>query len=81
MELIVLNTCAVLGPASERRDEWHLSLEQMRKEAVEVGAQGAVALLDAVIQLLDADGDPTGLGRGLTRVYAQVWQELIGYLT
>jgi len=39
-----------------------------------------MALLDAVIGLLDAGGDPAGLGEGLTGVYAQTWQAIVEQL-
>ena len=34
-------------------------------------------LLDAVIGLLESEGDPTALGGGLTGIYAQTWDELV----
>ena len=36
-----------------------------------------VALLDAVIGLLDAGGNPAGLGEGLQGIYAQTWQGIV----
>jgi hypothetical protein len=36
-----------------------------------------VALLDAVIGLLDAVGNPVGSGEGLKGIYAKTWQEIV----
>jgi hypothetical protein len=36
-----------------------------------------IALLDAVVGLLDAGGNAGGLGADLAGDYAQVWRELI----
>ncbi len=38
------------------------------------------ALLDAVIGLLDAGGNPAGLGQGLKGVYARTWQAVVEHL-
>jgi tetratricopeptide (TPR) repeat protein len=80
-EMIVQNTLAVLGPGAERRDEWREALTQMRSQAVEGDAQELVELLDAVIGLLDAGGNPAGLGTNLEGIYAQTWQEIVENLS
>ena len=70
-EMIVQNTLAVLGSAVDQVGEWREELTQMKSEAVEGDAQELVALLDAVIGLLDAEGNPAGLGTNLKSMYAQ----------
>jgi hypothetical protein len=74
---IINNTLAVLGPASNRRTEWRNDLIQMRNSAMAGGNRNMVALLDAVIALLDAGGNPTDLGAGLKGIYAQTWQAIV----
>jgi hypothetical protein len=37
-------------------------------------------LLDAVIGLLDANGNPDGKGEGLTGIYARTWQAIVHQL-
>jgi hypothetical protein len=76
-EAIIRNTLAVLGPVADRRSEWRENLVQIRNQAKEDGTQQLVSLLDAVIGLLDRDGDPKGLGTNLTGIYGKIWQELI----
>ena len=78
--LLINNTLAVLGPAQERLHEWREVLVQMRGQASEGGELDLVALYDAIIGLLDAGGNPAGLGGGLTGEYARVWQEIVGRL-
>ncbi len=34
-------------------------------------------LLDAVIGLLDTDGNPAGLGEGLQGIYVHTWQAIV----
>jgi tetratricopeptide (TPR) repeat protein len=81
LAIIVQNTLAALGPAADQLDEWRNNLMQMRSQAVEGDAQDLVALLDAVIGLLDAKGDPAGLGTNLIGIYAQTWQEIVENLS
>jgi len=76
-EQLVRNTRAVLGPAADKRSEWRNTLVDVRNQATLQGDQRMVALLDAIIGLLDADGNPTGLGVGLTGLYAQTWQGIV----
>jgi tetratricopeptide (TPR) repeat protein len=75
--MIVQNTLAVLGPAVDQRNEWCAALTQMRSQAAEGGADELVVLIDAIIGLLDAGGNPAGLGTNLTGIYARTWQEIV----
>ncbi len=79
-DVITNNTLAVLGPASNRRSEWRNSLVEMRNAATAQGARHFATLLDAVIGLQDAGGNPANLGEGLTDVYAKTWQKMVGRL-
>jgi hypothetical protein len=79
-EMIVQNTLAVLGPAKEHMGAWRENLTQLKSQAMEGNAQELVALLDAVIGLLDAGGNPSGLGTSLKGVYARTWQEIVEQL-
>ncbi len=49
----------------------------MRNFAIEKSHVKLVMLLDAVIGLLDADGNPKGLGEGLNGIYKRTWQAII----
>jgi tetratricopeptide (TPR) repeat protein len=79
-EMIVSNTRAVLGPAQETLPEWRAALLQLKEQATQADERELVALLDAVIGLLDAGGNPAGLGADLAGDYAQVWQAIIDSL-
>ena len=79
-EMIVQNTLAVFGPVADKRSEWREELIQIKSQAVEGDAQDLVALLDAVIGLLDAGGNPAGLGTNLKGVYARMWQAMVEQL-
>jgi len=76
-EAIINNTPAVLGPAANRRSDWRNNLVEVRNQATVQGNRNLVGLLDAVIGLLDAGGNPTGLGESLSGVYARMWQEIV----
>jgi tetratricopeptide (TPR) repeat protein len=76
-EQIVRNTLAVLGPAADKRDEWRNALTQMRNQAMEGEVHELVSLLDAITGLLDANGNPTGLGKDLAGIYARTWQTIV----
>jgi len=76
LDTIAHNTLAVLGSAADQRDEWHANLTQIRDQAKTEGAEQFVALVNAVIALLDAGGHPDGLGTGLTGRYARTWQQI-----
>jgi hypothetical protein len=77
---LITNTLAVLGPMQEQRSEWRDTLVQIRSQATEQDALDLVALLDAIIGLLDVNGNPVGLGEHLTEEYAQVWQTIVSGL-
>jgi hypothetical protein len=78
--MIVQNTLAVLGPAADQLDEWRENLTRLKSQAVEGDAQELVALLDAVFGLLDAGGNPDGLGTNLKGIYAHTWQAIVEQL-
>jgi len=77
LALITNETLAALGPAADQRDRWRDQLLEIKAQATEGNAQGLIALIDAVIGLLDAGGDPAGLGEGLRGVYARAWQAIV----
>jgi hypothetical protein len=52
----------------------------LKDQAIQANNEQLVALLEAVVGLLDAGGNPGGLGAGLAGYYAQVWQALLGSL-
>jgi tetratricopeptide (TPR) repeat protein len=79
-DAIIHNTLAVLGPASHQRSEWRNNLVELRNQSTAMGDRNMAALLDAVIGLLDAGGNPGGLGVGLKGIYARTWQEVVGKL-
>lgn len=70
--MIVQNTLAVLGSSTEKRSKWRDTLVQLQSQAAENDSDRLIALLNAVIGLLDADGNPAGLGKNLTGIYANV---------
>ncbi len=75
--IIVQNTLAVLGPATEKRAEWRATLIQLKSQATENDADRLVALLEAVIGLLDANGNPGGSGINPTGICAKTWQSIM----
>jgi len=77
---IVNNTLAVLGPAAHQRSELRNNLVELLNQSTTMGDRNMVALLNAVIGLLDAGGNPTGLGENLKGIYAKTWQEIVGKL-
>ncbi len=79
-EQIANNMLAVPGPAASRRSEWRNNLVEVRNGATAHGDRNMTALLDAVIGLLDAGGNPAGLGQGLKGVYARTWQAVVEHL-
>jgi hypothetical protein len=76
-EIIASNTVAVLGPAAAKRSEWRDNLAALRNQATAKGDRNMLALLNAVIGLLDAGGDASGLGDGLTGVYEKTWLAIV----
>ncbi len=79
-EAIATNTFAVLGPAAAQRSEWRGNLVDVRYAATACGDRQMVALLAAVLGLLDADGNSAGLGEGLQGVYGRTWQSIVEHL-
>jgi pentatricopeptide repeat protein len=80
-EAIANNTLAVLGPAASRRGEWRNNLVEIRNQVTAHGDSNMAAMLDAVIALLDAGGNPSGLGNRLEGIYAKTWQAIVGRLS
>ncbi len=80
LSMIAQNTVAVFGPAAEQQGAWRDTLLQIKSDATEKENAQLVALVDAVIGLLDAGGKPEALGASLTGIYAQVWQAIEAYL-
>jgi hypothetical protein len=76
--LLANNTRAVLGPAAAQRMAWRDGMVQLRNAATADGDRPMVRLLDALIGLLDAGGDPTGLGEGLGGAFLAAWQVALG---
>jgi tetratricopeptide (TPR) repeat protein len=76
-DAIINNTLSVLGPASHQRSEWRNNLVELRNQSTTMGDRNMAALVDAAIGLLDAGGNPTGLGEDLRGVYAKTWQEIV----
>ena len=81
LEVLVRNTLVVLGPASDKRDEWKAMLTQIQMQAQERGADQLVLLVDMVIKLIDANGNPIGLGEGLQGIHAKIWQAIVSQLS
>jgi hypothetical protein len=79
-DALINKTLAVLGPAAHQRSEWRNNLVELRNQSTTMGDRNMVALLDTVIGLLDAGGNPTGLGVDLKGIYAKTWQEIVGKL-
>jgi hypothetical protein len=77
---IVGNTLAVLGPASDQIDEWRSALEQVRTQASAQGDSEMVALIDAVLALLAAGGNPGGIDLALSGPHAEAWAALLDAL-
>jgi len=78
--ILVRNTLAVLGSAASQRSEWRSTLTEIRNQATVKGDRNMGALLDAIIGLLDAQGNPAGLGQNLQGIYAQTWHALVQQL-
>ncbi len=76
-EVIARNTLGILGPAADTRSEWRSNLVELLHQATAHGDYNLMALLEEVIGLLDAGGNPAGLGEGLKGIYAKTWQAII----
>ena len=81
IDLLVHNTLAVLGLAADRREEWRGMLEAMREQAAANEYAGMVGLIEAIVALVDSDGDPTGLGNDLEAEYAKAWKRIVDDIT
>jgi tetratricopeptide (TPR) repeat protein len=73
----IQNTLTVLGPAAAQRLAWRGNLTTLRQRADGVGDADLTAFAAALIALLDADGNPAGLGAGLVAPYADAWQAIL----
>jgi tetratricopeptide (TPR) repeat protein len=78
---LIHNTLAVLGPNPEKKKEWHDTLLELKNMAMQDDADKLTALLTTVIDLLNAGGNPEGLGTNLEGKQAQVWETLVAHLT
>jgi hypothetical protein len=76
-ELLATNTRAVLGPASHQLSEWRTTLATTLNQATVQGDRNLAALVHTLIGLLDAAGNPAGLGENLQGIYARTWQKII----
>jgi hypothetical protein len=76
-ELLATNTRAVLGPTPHQRSEWRTTLATTLNQATVQGNRNLAALVHALIGLLDAAGNPAGLGENLQGIYARTWQKTI----
>ena len=70
------NTLAALSPAASQRSKWHNTLADILNQATANGDDHLASLLNALLGLLDADGNPTGLGENLQGIYARTWQRI-----
>lgn len=80
LTMLVHNTLAVLGPAAAQRDQWRSDLEQLHDQAAAEGARGFADLVEALLALLAAGGNPAGLGAGLEGPFAGAWREIVAKL-
>ena len=80
LDILVNNTLAVLGPAAAQRAKWQSDLEQLQSQAIAEGERGLADLVETVLALLAASGNPSGLGAGLEGPFAQAWQEIVAKL-
>lgn len=75
------NTLAVLTNAPEHRQAIRSDLVRGRDALRQLwGEQKMTALADALIGLIDADGDPRGLGENLKGDYRKAWRTVIAGL-
>jgi hypothetical protein len=83
MRTMISNTIAVFTNSPEHRNIWRKDLVEARnkqwpmEQFLPVADRGMIAFIDAVIGLLDANGNPLGLGDHLTGEYKKAWQALI----
>src|SRR6266487_5445776 len=82
LRTVIKNTLAVFTNSKDQKDVWRSDLVKARSQFMMVvpflpSDRGLVAFFSAVIDLLDADGDPLGLGDHLTGEYREAWHALI----
>jgi hypothetical protein len=83
LRTIISNTLAVFTNSPDEKDGWRNDLVEARNQQWQVerllpaADRGMTAFFDAVIGLLDANGNPSGLGDHLTGEYKEAWQALI----
>jgi hypothetical protein len=77
--VIVNNTRVVLRETENesQRAEWWETLMQLRDSALQAGDNALVAFIEEVVSLLDARGNPNGLGGKLDGMYAAAWQAIL----
>jgi len=82
LELLVQDTVAVFRPVLDegKKNIWQDFLLRAEMKAIDDDNHELAMLLDAVNGLLNANGNPTGLGVGLTGIYAQTWQKIVSAL-
>jgi len=82
LRTIISNTLAVFTNAPDEKDGWRNDLVEARNQQWQVerllpaADRGMTTFFDAVIGLLDANGNPSGLGNHLTGEYKEAWQAL-----
>jgi tetratricopeptide (TPR) repeat protein len=76
---IVNNTRVVLRETENesQRAEWWETLMQLRDSALQEGDNALFAFIEEVVSLLDAKGNPIGLGGKLDGMYAAAWQAIL----
>lgn len=74
------NTMAVLGDATEYKDEWLKNLDDLAGQMHAAGAHRSGAFAEALAALIRADGNPAGLGASLDGIFAEAWAALIDEL-
>lgn len=80
LNTMMSNTLAVLGNASEHREEWLKHLDDLAGQMHTVGAHRSGAFADALAGLIRADGNPAGLGGSLDGIFAEAWEALLDEL-
>ena len=78
--MLIANTLAVLGPAAAQRNQWRADLEQLHSQAAAEGVRGLADLVETILALLAANGNPASLGAGLEGPFAAAWQEIVAGL-
>ncbi len=76
LEEAVLNTIAVHGSAAAQRDEWLAGLRDSWLPQLQ-GRPRATAFFNALIALIEADGDASGLAVDLSPAFTGLWQQAL----